>query len=102
VGGEGTALFGDHGVEEHLKEDVAELLEHVRVVAGANRIVQLVGFLDQIWTQGVVALGRVPLASPAKVSHQGERIFKCHFVLHGLTGDPILPAHRMIGQWRAD
>ena len=39
---ERAALLGDDRVEEHLQQQVAELLAHCRVVAGANRVVDLV------------------------------------------------------------
>ena len=92
---ERAPLLGDHRVEEDLEQYVAELLERVSIVAGADRILELVRFLDEIRAQGVVTLCRIPLASRAKITHQGERIFKCRFVLHGLTRVPILPAPRM-------
>ena len=79
---ERTALFGDDGVEEHLEQQVAELFAQLRVVAGANRVVDLVRFLDQIRTQRLVRLRRVPVAARAQIAHQRERIFKCRFLLH--------------------
>ena len=65
-----------HRVEEHLQQQVAELLAQLRVVAGADRVVDLVGFLDQIGAQRLVRLRRVPLAARAQIAHQRERIFK--------------------------
>src|SRR5688572_26185867 len=99
---ERASLLRDDRVEENLEQYVAELLEGVRVIASPDGIIQLVGFLHEIGAEGVVALGRIPLAPLAKVPHESERIFKCRFVLHGLTEVPILPAPRMTGQWRAD
>ena len=55
---------------------------------------ELVGFLDQVGAQRVVALRGIPLAALPQVAHDRERIFKCCFVLHGLTGVRILPARQ--------
>ena len=95
---EGTALLGNHGVKEDLEQDVTELLAHLLVIAFANGLVELVGFLDQVGAEGVVRLGRIPLAARSEVTHESERIFKRWFVLHSLLGSGIIPAPRMSRQ----
>ena len=93
-----TALLGDHAVKEHLEQQVAELLAQQRVVAGADRVVHLVRFLDQIWAQRLVRLRRIPLAArrrsfiSASVSsqsrlflHRSPRVrilFSLHMIAH--------------------
>ena len=63
-------------MEEHLQQHVAELLAHRALVAGAERVVELVRFLDEIRAKGVVRLRRVPVAAGAEIAHQRERIVK--------------------------
>ena len=98
---ERAALLGDDGVEEHLEQQIAELLAQLRVVAGANGVVDLVRFFDQVWAQRFVRLRGVPFAARAQVAHQRERIFKCWFCLHSLLGSGILPALGILGQCTA-
>ena len=69
-------LFGDHGMKQDLEEHVPQLLAHLRVIALANRFVELVGFFDQIGPERVVRLVRIPLASSPQIAHERERIFK--------------------------
>jgi hypothetical protein len=64
-GVECPAPFGDHGVKQDLEQQVSELLSKFPVVAGANGIVDFVRFFDEIWTQRLVGLRRVPLATGA-------------------------------------
>jgi hypothetical protein len=45
---ERTPLLGDDGVEEHLQQQVTQLLAQQRVTTGADRVVDLVRFLDQV------------------------------------------------------
>src|SRR5690349_12630726 len=85
-------------MEQHLEQHVAELLAHLRVVSVANRLVQLVRFLDQVWPQRIVCLIRIPLAPRTEIAHERERIFKRWFVLHSLLGPGIIPALRMSRQ----
>ena len=98
---ERAALLGDHGVEEHLQQQIAELLAQLRVVAGANGVVDLVRFFDEIRPQRLVRLRGVPLAASAEIAHQRERIFKCRFCLHSLLRSGILPALGILGQCTA-
>jgi hypothetical protein len=71
---EGAVLFGDYGVKEHLEQYVAELLAHRIRTAGAQSVVQLEGFFDEIWAQRRMRLSGVPLASLPQVAHDGQRI----------------------------
>ncbi len=71
-----AVLLGDHRMEEHLEEDVAQLLANRVRVAGSQRIVELVRLLDEIGAQRVVRLLAIPLAARAQIAHERERIFK--------------------------
>jgi len=83
---EGAALLRDHGVKEDLQQDVAKFLLDQRVLADPDGLVQLCGLLDEVWPQGVVSLGGIPLAAGAEIAHECERIFKCSLGLHSLPG----------------
>ena len=78
---ERTAFFSDDRMKENLQQQVAELFTESRVVAGEQRFVDLVSFLDQVGTQRLVRLRRIPLAAAPQVAHQRERIFKRGFHL---------------------
>ncbi len=71
---EGALLFGDHSVKEHLEQHVAELLAHRICIAGAQGVVQLTAFLDEIGSQRRMRLRGVPLASLPQVAHDRQRI----------------------------
>ncbi len=92
LGRERAPLLGEHGVEEHLEQQVAQLFPKLRVASGADRVVDLVCFLDQVWTKRLVRLRGVPIAARAQVAHESERIFKRRFHLPSLLGSDILPA----------
>ena len=53
-------VLADPGVEGHLQEDVAELLDHVPAVAGLERLGRLVGLLDEVGHERLVGLRGVP------------------------------------------
>src|SRR5882762_10768834 len=78
----GITLLGDHAVEEHLEQQVAQLLAEEWVVSGANRVIYLIRFLDQIWAQRLVRLRRIPLAALAQVPHQLEALGQPRLFLH--------------------
>ena len=63
-------LLGDPGVEHHLQQHVAELLGHVRPVAGLDRLDRLVRLLDEVRHQRLVRLLGVPRAA-ARASAAG-------------------------------
>jgi alanine racemase len=69
---EGSPLLGDDRVEEDLQEEIAQLLAQQCVVGGAYRLLDLVSLLQQVRTEGLVGLRRVPLATAAEVAHQRE------------------------------
>jgi hypothetical protein len=81
---EGAAFFGDHGVEEDLEEDVAELFAHERIIRVADCVVEFVGFLDEIRAQRFMRLGGVPIAPFAQIVHQLECFVQRGFGRHYL------------------
>ena len=62
-----TTLLRNDTVEEDLQEQVAEFFAQHAVVAGANGVIDLIRFLDQIWAQRLVSLRRIPLAAQTKI-----------------------------------
>ena len=74
----GAALLEQQREEVHLEEDVAELVEQLRVVAGVGRVGQLVGLLDRVRDDRALVLLAVPgtLASQAarELVEAGERL----------------------------
>lgn len=81
---ERAALFRDHRVKQDLEEQVPELFAQTYVVTRLERVVDLVGFLDQVGAQRLMVLRRIPLAALSQVAHQRQRIFKRRFHLLGL------------------
>src|SRR6185312_6431145 len=69
-------LLGEHGMEEHLQQDVAELLAHEWVVLRLDSLIQLVRFLDQIWSKSLMRLCRIPVAALAQIAHQLQRVIQ--------------------------
>ncbi len=71
-------LLGDPGVEDHLKEEVPELLGEIRVGARLDGPDNLVGLFDEVRSEGFVGLLPVPGASPFRpeVGHDPNQIFK--------------------------
>src|SRR5579862_516014 len=95
---EGVALFCNYGVEEDLEQKIAQLLSQLDVVPGLEGLVDLVRFLDQIGSKGLMGLRCIPVATGAKIPHESERIFKRGFHLHSLQGSGILPALQIMRQ----
>src|SRR5665647_2246922 len=58
-----SVLLRHPRVEEHLQQDVAELLCHVHAVPGLDGLDQLVGLLDEVRHERLVSLLRVPGAA---------------------------------------
>ncbi len=79
---EAALTGGDLGVEEHLQQQVTELLAQVGVVARLDRVQHLAGLLDQIGRQAAVGLFRVPGASLAQGGHHPCQPY--HLVAAGL------------------
>ena len=71
-----SAVLGCHpGVEDHLEQDVAELLAKVAPVADLDRLDQLVRLLDQVADERLVRLLRVPRTATGRaqtVHHRDE------------------------------
>jgi hypothetical protein len=66
-------LGGDPRVEQHLQEDIAELLEQRVRIAELDRVEGLVGLLEQIPGQAVVRLFGIPRTlAPQDVHHCDE------------------------------
>ena len=75
-------FLSDDTVEEHLQQQVAQLVaEHV-VAAEAEGVVHLMCLLDQVGTKRLVRLRGVPVAAGAQITHQRKGIFKTGFRLH--------------------
>jgi hypothetical protein len=58
-----ATLFCDHRVKQHLQEQIAELFAHQRRAAVPDGLIELVRFFNEIWSQRLVSLRRVPLAT---------------------------------------
>ena len=95
---ERSALLRYHRMKENLEKHITQLLAHLTHVAGAERIVELVRLLYQVWSQRLVRLSAIPLAALAQVAHELQRIFESGLVLHGTSGAGILPARVMTRQ----
>ena len=68
----GPALLEQKGEEVDLKEDVTELVEELRVVAGARSLGELVGLLDRVRDDRALVLSAVPGAITAESA--GDRV----------------------------
>ena len=66
-------LGGDLGVEDHLEQQIAELLPKMIMVAGLDRLDRLAGLLDQVLHQREVGLLGVPRALPAQPGHHRDQ-----------------------------
>jgi hypothetical protein len=71
VQGEVTALLGDHGMEVHLQQQVAELFAQVVRIAVVDRLEGLGRLLLEVAGQRPVRLLPLPRALPAQPSHVG-------------------------------
>src|SRR5687768_5716041 len=80
---ESRTLLRDDRMEEHLQQEISELLPHLSVRSRSKGIIELVGLLEQIGTQRCVSLRGIPLTPRSQVAHERERIFKRRLVLHG-------------------
>jgi hypothetical protein len=76
--GELADLLGQTRVEDHLEEQIAELLLELPRVSGLDRLENLVCFLDQIGLQRGARLLTVPGAAgrPAQPCHDVEESFE--------------------------
>ena len=63
----------DLGVEDHLQQQVAELLPEMIMVAGLDRLDRLGGLLDQVLHQRAMGLLGVPRALPAQPGHHRDQ-----------------------------
>ena len=64
----GVSLLEQQGEEEDLKEDVAELVEELRVVAAVGGVGELVGLLDGVGDDRALVLLAVPGALAAQAA----------------------------------
>jgi hypothetical protein len=67
-------LLGDPGVEDHLEQQVAQLLAQVRAVLGVDRLERLVGLLEQVLRQRPVGLLAVPGARGTQPVHRRPQV----------------------------
>jgi hypothetical protein len=70
VQSKGAALLRHHGVKQDLEQQISQLFAQLHVVAAADGVVDFVCFLDEVGTQRLVRLRRVPLAARAQVAHE--------------------------------
>ena len=82
---EHSALLGKYRVEEHLQQQIAELLAESAIVSREQRLVHLVRLLDEVRSQGFVGLRGVPFTSAPQIAHERERIVKGGF--HGFISE---------------
>jgi hypothetical protein len=61
-----NAPFGDPRVEDHLEQDVTELVGEVRPVARLDGVHHLVGLLDEVGREALVGLLGVPRAAAGR------------------------------------
>ena len=64
---------GDVGVEEHLVEHVAELLDHLVAVARLDRVDELPALLDEVLQEALVRLVGVPGAAAGRAQQRDGR-----------------------------
>ncbi len=79
IGDGEVALVGGHlGIEEHLQQQIAELLGQVREVAALDGVEDLVGLFQRVFADGVEGLLAVPgaAAGSAQPGHDGHRLLK--------------------------
>jgi hypothetical protein len=81
---EGAALFRHHRVKQDLQQEITQLFSKASVVAALERIVHLVRLFDQVGSERLVCLRRVPVATASQIAHERKRIFKRGFHLLGL------------------
>ena len=64
------------GMEYHLKEQVSQLLGHLHIIAGLDRIHQFIHLFHRMGAEGAVVLLAVPRASvrSAKSGHHLEQL----------------------------
>ncbi len=65
---EDPGLLGDPGLAYHLEQQVAELVLHVRGIALADRILELVGLLDGVGGDALPGLLAVPGAAALRIA----------------------------------
>ncbi len=77
--GELPLVLGDLRVEDHLQEQIAELVLEVRHVAARDGIGDLMRFLDGIGRDALKALRHIPIAARLRVAetfHDGQQAFQ--------------------------
>ena len=76
--GEGAGFFGEDGMKDDLKEQVAKFGGKVVRVAGFHGVEDFVGFLDQKFAQRCVGLLAVPgaAAGSAQARLQRDQLFE--------------------------
>ncbi len=71
---ETTCLLGDFRMKNHLKQNVAQLLLHLRPVVPLDGVHHFIGFLNHVGNQGMMGLFRIPGAAlgSAQAFHDGD------------------------------
>ena len=70
---------GDVGVEQHLVEHVAELLDHLGAVAGLDGVDELPALFDEVLHEALVGLVGVPGASARRAQQRDgvDQLVEC-------------------------
>jgi hypothetical protein len=101
---EDTGLGRELGVEHDLQEQVAELAGQRRSGPGLQRVVDLVGLLEQVLAQGLVGLFSVPRAAVGRAqpgADGGHRPWPGHGHLHGQWRE-VQRTAQVVGRQRPD
>src|SRR6266478_5747273 len=71
-------LPGNLAMEDHLEEDIAQLLDDMPCFAGIEGFERLIGFFDQVGFEGSASLLTVPRASSLRpqATHEREQRFQ--------------------------
>lgn len=77
-------------MEEHLQQHISEFVTQLFEVAAADRIEQLVGFLQEVAPQRVVGLFALPRPGGAQLVHDRHRVDQPLAGVRGGRGDQPL------------
>ncbi len=87
---------GEVGVEQHLVEHVAELLDHLVAVARLDRVDELPALLDEVLHEALVGLVGVPRAAARRAQQRdgGDELVECRCIRRGGRPPPSRPFAR--------
>ena len=87
--GEGALLLGHAGVEDHLQQQVAQLLPQIGKIAPLDRVGDFIGFLDGVGRDRAEILRQIPRAARAGRPERGHDLDQAGDVAGGLHGARI-------------